>query len=302
MYFRGQIIGIVDGNRNPISYDVDHWGRITGIGYADGVKEGYEYTPAKTTDGNGNSVQYRYNSFGKVCERIDQLGYSETFQYDEEGNLFLHIDRDGRRMQRDCNVFGEPAYEKATDAEGKNPNISTWHYDSLGRITRAVCDGHSYEYAYDAQGHLKEKRSSGRRLISYAYDRAGQVTEIKDPAGVCTRYEYDLLDRQIRIYNDGLEVRYGYDALNRISHIRYGNGVETAYAYDGSGNLSSLETRAGSETLLSFTYQYDGNGNRVSKTGIQSSLTSGNNALDISYQYNVRGQLLEERRVCLLCL
>ncbi len=303
---RGQIIGIVDGNRNPISYDVDHWGRITGIGFADGVKEGYEYTPAgqvcKTTDGNGNSVQYRYNSFGKVSERIDQLGYSETFRYDEEGNLSLHTDRDGRRLQRDCNVFGRPVYEKATDAEGKNPNISTWHYDSLGRVTRAVCDGHSYEYVYDPQGNLKEKRSSGRRLISYAYDKMGQVTEIKDSAGACTRYEYDILGRRSRIYNDdGLEVRYGYDALNRISHIRYGNGVETAYAYDGDGNISSLETKAGENILLSFAYQYDGNGNRTAKVGTQASaalgsITVGNNALDISYSYDVRGQLLEERR------
>ncbi len=44
-------------------------------------------------------------------------------------------------MQRDCNVFGKPVYEKATDAEGKNPNISTWHYDSLGRVIRAVATG-----------------------------------------------------------------------------------------------------------------------------------------------------------------
>lgn len=301
---RGQIIGIVDGNRNPISYDVDSWGRITGVGFADGVKEGYEYTPAgqvcRTVDGNGNSVQYRYNSFGKVSERIDQLGYSETIRYDEEGNLSLHIDRDGRRLQRDCNVFGEPVYEKATDAEGKNPNISTWHYDSLGRVTRAVCDGHSYEYVYDAQGNLKEKRSSGRRLISYAYDKVGQITEIKDPAGVSTRYEYDILGRRSRIYNDdGLEVRYGYDALNRISHISYGNGVETAYAYDGDGNISGLETKAGENVLLSFAYQYDGNGNRTVKVGTQARLggiTVGNNALDISYSYDVRGQLLEERR------
>ncbi|MFR8846623.1 MAG: hypothetical protein ACLVGL_17275 [Waltera sp.] len=32
-------------------------------------------------------------------------------------------------------------------------------------------------------------------------------------------------------------MRYGYDALNRIRHIRYGNGVETAYTHDGDGNI-----------------------------------------------------------------
>ena len=307
---RGQITGVVDGNRNPISYDVDSWGRITGIGFADGVKEGYEYTPAgqvsRTIDGNGNAVQYRYNSLGKISERIDQLGFTETFRYDEEGNLSLHIDRDGRQLQRACNVFGQPVYEKASDAEGKHTNISTWHYDSLGRVTRAVCDGKSYEYIYDAYGNLKEKRSNGKRLVSYTHDRAGQITEIRDPAGVSTRYEYDILGRRSRIFNDdGLEVRYGYDALNRIRHIRYGNGVETAYTYDGDGNIRTLETKAGENVLLSFAYQYDGNGNRTAKTGMQagvtlggvtSEITAGNNALELSYAYDVRGQLLEERR------
>lgn len=307
---RGQIIGVVDGNRNPISYDVDSWGRITGIGFADGVKEGYEYTPAgqvsRTIDGNGNAVQYRYNSLGKISERIDQLGDTETFRYDEEGNLSLHIDRDGRQLQRACNVFGQPVYEKASDAEGKHTNISTWHYDSLGRVTRAVCDGKSYEYIYDAYGNLKEKRSNGKRLVSYTHDRAGQITEIRDPEGVCTRYEYDILGRRSRIFNDdGLEVCYGYDALNRIRHIRYGNEVETAYTYDGDGNIRTLETRAGENVLLSFAYRYDGNGNRTAKTGMQagvtlggvtSEITAGNNALELSYAYDVRGQLLEERR------
>lgn len=304
---RGQITGILDGNRHKISYDSDSWGRITGIGFEDGVKEGYEYTLAgqvsRTIDGNGNSVQYRYNSLGKVSERIDQLGYKETFQYDEEGNLSLHIDRDGRKLQRACNVFGRPVYEKAMDAEGKNPCISTWHYDSLGRVIRAVCDGHSYEYEYNAQGNLKEKRSNGRRLISYTYDKAGQVTEIKDSAGVSTCYEYDILGRRSRIYNDnGLEVSYSYDSLNRIRHICYSNGVETAYAYDEDGNIGSLETRVGGEVLLSFAYRYDGNGNRTAKVGnqiktaVQEGITTGSSALDISYQYDVHGRLLEERR------
>ena len=195
-------------------------------------------------------------------------------------------------------------YEKASDAEGKHTNISTWHYDSLGRVTRAVCDGKSYEYIYDAYGNLKEKRSNGKRLVSYAHDRAGQITEIRDPAGVSTRYEYDILGRRSRIFNDdGLEVRYGYDALNRISRIHYGNGVETAYTYDGDGNVRTLETRAGENVLISLAYRYDGNGNRTAKAGTQAALggitseiTAGNNALDLSYAYDVRGQLLEERR------
>ena len=84
----GQSVGVVDGNLNPISYDVDSWGRITGMEFADGVREGYEYTPAgqvsRTTDGNGSSVQYRYNSLSQVSERTDQLGYTETVREHSE--------------------------------------------------------------------------------------------------------------------------------------------------------------------------------------------------------------------------
>lgn len=57
---RGQIIGVVDGNQNPISYDVDSWGRITGIGFADGVKEGYEYIE----EGN-HTINFAYLTHGK---------------------------------------------------------------------------------------------------------------------------------------------------------------------------------------------------------------------------------------------
>ena len=237
-----------------------------------------------------------YNSLGKVCERTDQLGYKETFQYDEEGNLTLHTDRDGRQVQRIYNVFGDPVYEKATDADGENPCISTWRYDSLGRLVHAVCNGHAYEYTYDSQGNLKEKRANGKLLVSYTYNRTGNITEIKDPAGVSTRYEYDLLGRMSCIHSgQGMKVQYGYDSLDRIEHIHYGNGVQTNYAYDCDGNISHLETRTESAVLLSFNYQYDGNGNRTAKTGILG-LTAGSSALDIRYQYDVRGQLLEEFR------
>ena len=115
-------------------------------------------------------------------------------------------------------------------------------------------------------------------------------------------WHYDILGRRSCIFNDdGLEVRYGYDVMNRSSDIRYGNGVETSYTYDGDGNVRTLETRAGENVLLSFAYRYDGNGNRTAKTGvilggITSEITAGNNALDLSYNYDVRGQLLEERR------
>lgn len=314
---RGQITGIIDGNRSRITCHLDSWGRITEAGYSDGTRESWEYTPtgqvSRVADGKGNAVTYHYNSLGRVSERRDQLGQTETFLYDLEGNLACHTDRDGRILERASNVFGQPVYEKAWDEKRKTPCISTWRYDSLGRLIRGISGGHSYEYSYDSTGRLKEKRSAGRLLVSYVYDQAGQVKEIRDGAGTRTCYEYDLLGRRSRVYNhQGLDVRYAYDALNRVRHIRWGKEGETAYTYDGVGNLKSLETKAGGKTLLYLEYLYDGNGNRTAKKGWQRGLRSmaeqeesltgsgtepeGTAALDISWRYDVQGRLLEERR------
>ena len=71
-----------------------------------------------------------------------------------------------------------------------------------------------------------------------------------------------------RIFNSqGMEVRYRYDSQDRIRKITYGDHVVTEYDCDGDGNMSRLETKAGEDILLSFCYEYDGNGNRIAKRG-----------------------------------
>ena len=116
-----------------------------------------------------------------------------------------------------------------------------------------------------------------------------------DPAGVKTCYSYDLLGRTSRIYNgNGLEVQYGYDCQNRIEKITYGNGIQTRYEYDRDGNLAVLETKADEEILFSLSCQYDGNGNRVEKKGIQCLARDETVLIHTTYQYDIRGQLLEE--------
>ena len=116
-------------------------------------------------------------------------------------------------------------------------------------------------------------------MVSYTYDSTGNITEIKDPAGIITRYEYDLLSRMTCIHSgQGMNVQYGYDSLDRIEHIHYGNGVQTNYAYDCDGKHQPSGNQNGKRCPAVFDYQYDGNGNRTAKTGIQE-LTAGSSAL-----------------------
>ncbi len=137
---------------------------------------------------------------------------------------------------------------------------------------------------------------------AYQYTLDGQIREAKrgkrgnSPYKVLQSYEYNDRDQITGITDGNGAIRYRYDCLDRLEQIRCGNGIRTSYQYDADGNVSHLETRMGSDILLSFRYQYDGNGNRLSKTGVQGPATDGSSALDITYQYDVRGQLLEENR------
>ena len=68
-------------------YTYDYAGNITG-----------------TTDANGNSITYRYNSFGQVWEIRDPEGHSEYFYCDEEGRQEMHVDRNGNTEHTHYNM------------------------------------------------------------------------------------------------------------------------------------------------------------------------------------------------------
>lgn len=78
-------------------------------------------------------------------------------------------------------------------------------------------------------------------------------------------------------------MEYTYDRANRLKEVRFANGVVTKYTYDRDQNLTSLITLGKQgECFLSYTYCYDGNGNRILKEGKIGSLFSGR----IRYQYD----------------
>lgn len=243
------------------------------------------------------TVEMAYNSRNFVTSRTDGEGYTSHKFYDRMGNLTAYYPPVQWEKKEGGYEYRRNFLERVVDTISPLQEHQRVFRNFDGDITNKI---HPVSYA--------EKGDDGEGT-RYEYDADGNCIRIYYPDGGVERRFYDadgILGRRSHIYNDeGLEVRYGYDALNRISKIHYGNGVETSYTYDGEGNISSLETKAGEKILLSFAYQYDGNGNRTAKVGTQASastggiiygIISGNNALDISYNYDVRGQLLEERR------
>ena len=105
------------------------------------------------------------------------------------------------------------------------------------------------------------------------------------------RYEKCRKACKYRLYR---HIRASKEIIKKYSLISYENGIRTRCEYDRDGNLAVLETKADEKVLFSLDCQYDGNGNRAEKKGIQ--CLAGDEIVPIhtTYQYDIRGQLLEE--------
>ena len=201
----------------------------------------------------------------------------------------LHLDRNGNRVENTYNIDGnlvsQVATNKRSNLNGHNHIEATsaaetssyetvrkyYTYDHKGQLLTAKADGFLYNYSYTPEGYLKSKSTCGRILIAYTYNQDGQITSIKDVTGKTTYYSYDILGRINELTDDTGKVvaQYTYLPNNLIETITYGNGIKTIYTYDSDQNISNLLTvTTEGEKLQDFTYQYDLNGNRTSKVGL----------------------------------
>ena len=172
--------------------------------------------------------------------------------------------------------------------------------DSLGSLTR---------YEYNAKGKLiatytEDGLGAGVQTSSTTYDAWGRTATETDAAGVTLSYEYDKMDRVVKItrLNDNvvLETRtydaagnlktvtdalnhtttYTYDALGNLTQIVNPDGSATQYAYDKLGRIVSTTDALGNTA----SYTYDANGNQTSATDAEGNTTS--------YTYDAAGQLV----------
>ena len=286
------------------SWILDSWGRIKKAQGADGGEEAYTYDYAGnvtgTEDAKGNKTSYRYNSQGKVCEITDQEGIRETFRYDREGRLILHTDRNQNQVRTSYHADGRPVCQSITSKTGER-RVETWEYDSLGQLKKSVAGGICYTYQFRPDGKLLEKSRSGKKLVSCTWNPDGSLRSLCDDSGKTLYYQYDWCGRLKEISGENGEkiVSYDHTPGGKLAGIFYRNGIRTEYQYDARGNMIHLKTKTGTGGILAdFAYEYDGNGNRIAKTGDYCRLLDtgkyGLEKLLLSYGYDEKNRLIKE--------
>ena len=160
-------------------------------------------------------------------------------------------------------------------------NGVSYAYDAVGNLTEvypACLSGSSYSseidseqvfYTYDAAQRLS-RINTASTAYHFTYDVFGNTDKISVGSRELVDYTYNANNGKLNTltYGNGDQVKYVYDALDRISEVWYNNGVNGAmklnysYAYD-SNNFLHLLTDHVADQVTVYTYDTYGNPDRT---------------------------------------
>jgi RHS repeat-associated protein len=284
---------------------------------------GYDHNDNLTsvTDRKGQATTYQYDLMDRITRADYVDGSYTTYIYDEVGRLTTVNDSVSGQISytytnTGCSTGCSGGFEDKVEQETTPLGTVNYEYDALGRRTSMTVGGQpTVTYGYDANSHLIGI-TRGTLSFGLIYDAAGRRTKLTLPSGAYADYIYDPASRLTDLIHkasggaiidsfaytyDGVGNRltrqtpsdsttYQYDALYRL--LQADSSVTETYTYDPVGNrlsshISPTYTYNTANRLLSddtYSYEYDGNGNLISKTERNKATT---------YTYDARERLIK---------
>ena len=150
----------------------------------------------------------------------------------------------------------------------------TYTYDCNSNLTKTVDkNGNTLKNTYDNKNRLtertaKEKKTGKETVHTYRYNAYGDVAVQDD-----TQFVYGDVSGQV---------------TKETTKLTKNKDVVKNYTYDSKGNKSTFSVKAGEDTKLSLSYEYDGSSRLISVKD-----SEGNQA--VSYAYDTEGSLSERQ-------
>ncbi len=239
--------------------------------------------PLRMTDAYGRFVETESDATGKLRSLTDKLNRTRLYTYDAMGSLTRvdHADASFELRTYDA----ERREISRTDRDGVGTQLVR---DALGRVTRVVDPlGHFTETGYGPDGHIVSTRDKRGFLTQIARDAGveiitdplgrqtrreldpfGDLLSLTDALGHTTQFEYGALGFEghgrltRQTFDDGSELRFGYDPIGRLTSGMSASGAVIRYEYDAANQLIAVENELGER----FAYGYDEIGNLISQT------------------------------------
>ncbi|MDW8309417.1 MAG: chitobiase/beta-hexosaminidase C-terminal domain-containing protein, partial [Verrucomicrobiales bacterium] len=211
----------------------------------------YDPDPSQFTFTAPDGTQYKFDSGGRLYQRIDRNG--NTLTYDANGITWHHADTPWITKQV---AFTRDAQGRITEIydpialETSGPPAVRYAYDPNGNLTNVARLVHragsgTYEhtaYRYDdpAHPHLITRVMDARGIttVSNVFDSFGRLIRQYDALGRYTSFAYeDNGRRQIVTDRNGRTTRQDFTEAGQLGALRDAEGAETRYEYDANGRL-----------------------------------------------------------------
>ncbi|MDM3871792.1 RHS repeat-associated core domain-containing protein [Porticoccus sp. W117] len=270
------------------SYSYDALNRLTAVDYPGttlDITYGYDagaYGKGRLTsitDASGTRT-FTYDYFGNLASisATGSASYTLSYGYTTAGQLNKITYPSGRTVDYTYNNQGEVNGATTTYNAQTQTLASNFTYQPFGPIKQFdYGNGIQLDRSFDQDYRLTSQSHGTVKANSYSYDNVDNITAVDDTLDGSRdqSFTYDALDRLTNATGVYGTLSYTYDATGNRQTITDNTGTDS-YTYD-----------ANSHRLLStnnWTYQYDANGNQVSKLD-----SSGNGLL---YGYDDRNRLV----------
>ena len=267
----GRVTSVIDPNLVNLSYSYDGLGNITQLlfqkeGYQESVSYSYDNLskPVSVTDSLG-VISYQRDGLSRVTQRTDVFGNTLSYGYDAVGKLTNLAYPDGKEVSYEYN--DDDLLSKITDFNG---NITTYEYDFLGNLVKTLYPNGFYTvFEYDVNHKITKLQNFDKEgkvvtANSLTRDVIGNITGIERTDYVST--ELSMLASSDFVVNEANQVvsngsdAFNYDDNGNLLNYKVAD-KNVAFEYGIRNKLSAATV--GSD---SFSYSYDGEGNRVELT------------------------------------
>ncbi|MFQ8688150.1 MAG: RHS repeat-associated core domain-containing protein [Lachnospirales bacterium] len=274
------------------TYTYDLLNRVT-ESKLNGVSTTYTYDKVgnvlSTTMANGTqTVKYAYDQLNRPVKYTDALGKSETYKYNNYGDMTSKVDRNGVTTNYTYDGLHRLTSEKAVKNGVTSAKYFTYAltgqlvWESNGSLAK------SYSYAKDNLGKIYSDESYTLNGLNY---RTRRLYNIADMNNYVQTFRSDVsysiytlnysFDSKGRLYmfssqsaseysvGSKYDIYYTYDKNDNIKTGKTRGGVTTEYSYNDANMLTSLVNKKGTTTYSTYSYNYnlDGNINRKVESG-----------------------------------
>ncbi len=274
------------------TYTYDLLNRVT-ESKLNGVSTTYTYDKVgnvlSTTMANGTqTVKYAYDQLNRPVKYTDALGKSETYKYNNYGDMTSKVDRNGVTTNYTYDGLHRLTSEKAVKNGVTSAKYFTYAltgqlvWESNGSLAK------SYSYAKDNLGKIYSDENYTLNGLNYRTRRLYNVADMNNYVQTfrsdvsysiyTLNYSFDSKGRLYMFssqsaseYSVGskYDIYYTYDKNDNIKTGKTRGGVTTEYSYNDANMLTSLVNKKGTTTYSTYSYNYnlDGNINRKVESG-----------------------------------